>query len=57
MAHTITDIQQADLTDLARAHSTFAAADELGADAATDAPATSPFCAGVIIGATLTIGC
>ncbi|WP_420179985.1 hypothetical protein [Paenarthrobacter sp. TA1.8] len=57
MTNTITDISQADLTDLARAHSTFTAADELGGDAATDAPATSPFCAGVIIGATLTMGC
>ncbi|WP_181150407.1 MULTISPECIES: hypothetical protein [unclassified Arthrobacter] len=48
---------QANLTDLAQAHNTFATAGELGADAATEAPATSPFCAGVLIGATLTMGC
>lgn len=55
----ITENQQADLTDLARAHNTFTAADELGADAATEAPATTPLCVGVIIGvgATLAAGC
>lgn len=57
MANIITDIQRANLTDLARGHSTFAAADELGADAATEAPATSPFCIGIIVGATLGAGC
>lgn len=45
------------LNTLAAAHTTFAAPGELGADAATEAPATSPFCAGVLIGATLTMGC
>ncbi|WP_349930894.1 hypothetical protein ABNP34_15860 [Glutamicibacter mishrai] len=45
------------LTDLAQAHTAYAAPSELGADAAAEAPATSPFCAGVLIGATLTVGC
>ena len=45
------------LTDLAQAHTIYAAPSELGADAAAEAPATSPFCAGVLIGATLTVGC
>ena len=45
------------LTNLAAAHTTFTTPSELGADAATEAPATSPFCAGVLIGATLTMGC
>lgn len=48
---------QAGLAELAGAHTTFTASSELGADASTEAPATSPFCAGVLIGATLTIGC
>ncbi|QIZ97175.1 hypothetical protein [Leifsonia sp. PS1209] len=54
--HTTTAVH-ADLTDLAAAHNAFATAGELGADAATDAPATTPFCVGIIIGATLTAGC
>ncbi|GAB3536474.1 hypothetical protein GCM10027403_17340 [Arthrobacter tecti] len=45
------------LADLAEGHDTFTTVDEIGGDAATDAPATSPFCAGVLIGATLTVGC
>ncbi|MGO2054057.1 LxmA leader domain family RiPP [Glutamicibacter sp. 363] len=48
---------QANLTDLAQAHNTFTTAGELGADAATEAPATSPLCVGIIIGATLGAGC
>jgi len=55
--NTNTATPQADLTELAGAHNTFATAGELGADAATEAPATSPFCVGVLIGATLTMGC
>ncbi|WP_181067805.1 hypothetical protein [Rathayibacter sp. AY1C2] len=50
-------VQSADLADLATAHDTFTAADEIGTDAASEAPATTPFCAGVIIGVTLTAGC
>ncbi|WP_200831945.1 hypothetical protein [Glutamicibacter sp. JC586] len=45
------------LSDLAQAHTAYAAPIELGADAAAEAPATSPFCVGVLIGATLTAGC
>lgn len=45
------------LTDLAQAHTIYAAPDELGADAAADAPATSPLCIGIIVGATLGTGC
>ncbi|GAA1408551.1 hypothetical protein GCM10009614_11940 [Glutamicibacter uratoxydans] len=45
------------LTELAASHSTYAAPAEIGNDAAAEAPATTPFCAGVIIGATLTLGC
>ncbi|MDY6052398.1 MAG: hypothetical protein SPI83_08385 [Rothia sp. (in: high G+C Gram-positive bacteria)] len=49
--------QNANLVELADAHTVFAASAELGADAASDAPATTPFCAGVVIGLTLTAGC
>ena len=45
------------LTNLAAAHTTFTTPSELGADAATEAPATSPLCVGIIIGATLGAGC
>ncbi|WP_022874555.1 hypothetical protein [Glutamicibacter mishrai] len=45
------------LTDLAQAHTIYAAPDELGADAAAEAPATSPLCIGIIVGATLGTGC
>ena len=57
MSNAVVNFYQANLTDLARAHSTFAAADELGGDAATEAPATSPLCIGIIVGATLGAGC
>ncbi|WP_197412892.1 hypothetical protein [Arthrobacter sp. EpRS71] len=57
MSNAVVNFHQADLTDLARAHSTFAAAEELGGDAATEAPATSPLCIGIIVGATLGAGC
>lgn len=49
--------QNVNLVELADAHTAFATSAELGADAATDAPATTPFCTGVLIGATLTVGC
>lgn len=49
--------QNVNLVELAGAHTMFATSAELGSDAATDAPATTPFCAGVAIGATLTMGC
>ncbi|WP_181027122.1 MULTISPECIES: hypothetical protein [unclassified Rathayibacter] len=52
-----TDAQSADLTALAGAHDTFATVDELGSDAATEAPATTPLCVGIIVGATLGAGC
>ena len=45
------------LSDLAQAHTAYAAPIELGADAAAEAPATSPLCVGIIIGATLGAGC
>ena len=45
------------LTDLAQAHTIYAAPYELGADAAAEAPATSPLCIGIIVGATLGTGC
>ncbi|UXN32477.1 hypothetical protein [Glutamicibacter sp. M10] len=45
------------LTDLAQAHTAYAAPSELGADAAAEAPATSPLCIGIIVGATLGAGC
>ena len=45
------------LVELDEAHDTFTSPEEIGGDAATDAPATSPFCVGVLIGATLTTGC
>lgn len=49
--------QNVNLMELADAHTAFATSAELGSDAASDAPATSPFCAGVVIGLTLTTGC
>ncbi|GAB3620564.1 LxmA leader domain family RiPP [Glutamicibacter sp. PS] len=47
----------AGLSELAAGHDTYTTAAEIGGEAATEAPATSPFCAGVVIGATLTVGC
>lgn len=52
-----TDAQPADLSVLAAAHDTFTSADEIGTDAATEAPATTPVCIGIIVGATLGAGC
>ncbi len=49
--------EPAQLADLTASHDTFAAPEELGTDAATEAPATTPFCAGVAVGLTLTLGC
>lgn len=48
---------EAHLSELATGHDVFATPDELGGEAATDAPATSPFCGGVLVGLTLTVGC
>ncbi|GAB3620565.1 LxmA leader domain family RiPP [Glutamicibacter sp. PS] len=45
------------LNDLAAGHDAFTSAAEIGADAATEAPATSPLCVGIIVGATLGAGC
>ncbi|GAB3536472.1 hypothetical protein GCM10027403_17330 [Arthrobacter tecti] len=52
-----TDVRAHNLNDLAEGHDTFTTVDEIGGDAATDAPATSPFCVGIIVGATLGAGC
>ncbi|GAB3620562.1 hypothetical protein GCM10027417_18230 [Glutamicibacter endophyticus] len=54
---TNTPATTASLSELAAGHDTFTTAAEIGGEAATEAPATSPFCAGVVIGATLTVGC
>ncbi|MFV0374546.1 LxmA leader domain family RiPP [Microbacterium sp.] len=53
----IADVQAQSLAQLAEGHETFTTADEIGADASSEAPATSPFCVGVIVGATLGAGC
>ncbi|GAA1408547.1 hypothetical protein GCM10009614_11930 [Glutamicibacter uratoxydans] len=45
------------LTELAASHSTYAAPAEIGNDAAAEAPATTPLCVGIIVGATLGLGC
>lgn len=50
----------AELNSLAEAHMTFVSPEELGADAAAEAPATTPTCfwGGVTIGAaTVSAGC
>ncbi len=49
--------EPAQLADLTASHDTFAAPEELGTDAATEAPASTPFCVGIIVGATLGAGC
>ncbi|MDY6052399.1 MAG: hypothetical protein SPI83_08390 [Rothia sp. (in: high G+C Gram-positive bacteria)] len=49
--------QNANLMELADAHTAFVTSAELGADAASEAPATSPVCVGIIVGATLGTGC
>lgn len=53
----ITATNASPLADLTAGHSTFTNPEEIGSDAATEAPATSPFCAGVVVGLTLTLGC
>ena len=47
------------LSTLADGHAAFTTAEEIGADAATDAPATSPICfgIGVAVGTTIAKGC
>ncbi|WP_334121328.1 hypothetical protein [Glutamicibacter sp.] len=57
MSNTIAATNTNALSDLAQAHTAYAAPIELGADAAAEAPATSPLCVGIIIGATLGAGC
>ncbi|GAB3620563.1 hypothetical protein GCM10027417_18240 [Glutamicibacter endophyticus] len=52
-----TQITAAGLSELAAGHDTYTTAAEIGGEAATESPATSPFCVGVIVGATLGAGC
>lgn len=54
---TINAAQTLDLNELAAGHDAFATPAEFGGEAATDAPASSPFCVGIIVGATLGAGC
>lgn len=52
-----TEIQAGALTELAEGHDAFTTVDEIGADAAGEAPATSTLCIGIIVGATYGAGC
>ncbi|MEX3631712.1 MULTISPECIES: LxmA leader domain family RiPP [Rothia] len=50
--------QNVNLMELADAHTAFTTSAELGADAASEAPATSPLCVTIFIGGvTLGAGC